>query len=402
MNKSSKSSVEGRSTLSVLTNFYKKEESRRKAREDALRNDRTSASDEHVPLPSRTLASVPPFNNRQNVSSNQSVLVHEANEPPLHSKPTSLPLKKRTYILHHGEQQQEENVNRQGQDGNETNADDVGGIIKKHTSGQIKKKRLAKDDANEMRQVENGIACRTSCADGFNSKSTNKDIVACESSTACSTSADTVASSDWNESQYKRFCQQQQDGSKGTQATNIEEPNECIASIRDMSYQPKSSSIVANETVTNLSKESATVDTRDSTTSLVDVTATATTMTTADVDSNKSLDDDDDDEFASLLMDTAPKKRKRLRLVGKSTTRNKRLVTRKSLLAQSARYDDTMWINSDIQGLVETQELPTIESVPIGENPWAHLWQPGAEPFELNFVFSQERRRQPNTLYESE
>jgi hypothetical protein len=451
MNKSISSSIEQRSTLSILTNFYKKEESRRKARKALFRSNSTRTN-EHVSVPSRPLASLAPFNNKQNVASNQTVLAHETNDPTLLSKPTTFPpLTQLTYILYHGEQQ-EEIANRQGKT---TEADDIGRSIKKHTSGKMKKKRLAKDETNDLHQAENGI-CLSAFADGFNSKSTNKDIVTCGSPTAYS--AGTSASTEWSESKYQRVCQQQQDSDE---AKKIEKPTKCITSLLLATHPTtqKSSNISTN----------AAVDAGGNTASLVDATSSAsatalesrikplflqsdsvernsidyslenTSFTTKELSrgplsitcsprltkgcqneqgleqpssKHKRLtlwsnalqnNKDNDDEFASVLMDSPSKQRKRLRFVGKSTKKRKAPDKKMPIApSQSApanepvqRYDDNMWISSDTQGLVEMEELPINESVPTKrENPWTHLWQPGAEPFEMKFIFSQERRRE--------
>ena len=114
----------------------------------------------------------------------------------LQATSTLLPLKKRAYYIVPNGEEQEEIASRQGQDDEKNKAHDVDETIKKHTNGQMKEMQLFNDDTNVVRRLENGF-CHTAFADGFNNKSTMKDIVAWESATAYSTG--TATSTDWNE-----------------------------------------------------------------------------------------------------------------------------------------------------------------------------------------------------------
>lgn len=54
---------------------------------------------------------------------------------------------------------------------------------------------------------------------------------------------------------------------------------------------------------------------------------------------------------------------------------------------------DGIWMNDDIQGLVETEELPPAAEPPEGggANPWAYLWEKDAPTFELEITSRAER-----------
>lgn len=52
-----------------------------------------------------------------------------------------------------------------------------------------------------------------------------------------------------------------------------------------------------------------------------------------------------------------------------------------------------IWMSDDdVQGLVETEELPPVGAPPDGVNPWASLWKSDAAPFELEVVVSAKRK----------
>jgi hypothetical protein len=56
--------------------------------------------------------------------------------------------------------------------------------------------------------------------------------------------------------------------------------------------------------------------------------------------------------------------------------------------------DDLVWMSDTVpQGLVQrNEELPPIEAMPEGKNPWTYLWEPDATPFELQVIVCAERR----------
>lgn len=59
---------------------------------------------------------------------------------------------------------------------------------------------------------------------------------------------------------------------------------------------------------------------------------------------------------------------------------------------ESGGPDHDVWMSDDVQGLVETEELPPIDTTPEGVNPWAYLWEPGAPSFEIEVISCAERR----------
>lgn len=453
MNKSD-TAFEGRSSLSVLTNFYKKEVVRRQELASSSCHD-PMHTDKDPLSPSKKLVST--FKTHQNVTAIQTERGPVLNNPSMLSKQKSLPLKKRAIVFGH---ETEERT------GNAIHSHDRilanGGDGRKAEGSariQSAKKRLAKDLLPRTCDVlyerdEYGNFCNAdgresdlgsghhSVVDGHKqnplgvvqaleqeqsqptkplalqcleptSLSAHENVAGIGSSSIWSDEAKT--SNFWSESNSRFDSQQASDETKEKDKAN----NGTFFAVPSVETTTAGRAIVADsnepppgaEPINPLDNWVPMTFMTKKPTAVIGLTSVPTLVVPNSMKRpSSSSQHQGDKSTSSSSISTVPKKRKRLARIEKgkkkmppyekdATKPTDIQSSRSSNESQSARNlkrnlkcDDDMWMNDEVQGLVETTELPYITTMPNGENPWTHLWKPGAPPFEMKAIFSQERR----------